>query len=136
MRSRAAHNADGSVRFALSVPVVGDDGFEIQHVALASDDVLAAAAAMRDRGVPLRAIHDNYYDDLLARTDLDAELVERMRELDVRVRRRAAARLHRDGRARACASRSSSVPRHVNDRCVSPDRGCSVSVDAVRALTG
>jgi 4-hydroxyphenylpyruvate dioxygenase len=83
VRSRAAHNADGSVRFALSVPVVGDDGFERQHVALASDDVLAAAAAMRDRGVPLRAIHDNYYDDLLARTDLDAELVERMRELDV-----------------------------------------------------
>ncbi len=83
VRSRAAHNVDGSVRFALSVPVVGDDGFEIQHVALASDDVLAAAAAMRERGVPLRAIHDNYYDDLLARTDLDAELVERMRALNV-----------------------------------------------------
>ena len=82
VRSRAARSADGSVRFALSVPVVGDDGFEFQHVALASDDVLAAAEAMRDRGVPLLAIHDNYYDDLLAR-GLDPETVERMRELGV-----------------------------------------------------
>ncbi len=83
VRSRAARGADGSVRFALSVPVVGDDGFEFQHVALASDDVLAAAEAMRERGVPLLAIHDNYYDDLLARTGLDSETVERMRGLGV-----------------------------------------------------
>jgi 4-hydroxyphenylpyruvate dioxygenase len=65
------------------VPVVGSDGFELQHVALASDDVLAAAEAMRDRGVPLLAIQDNYYDDLLARTDLEPETVERMRALGV-----------------------------------------------------
>jgi 4-hydroxyphenylpyruvate dioxygenase len=84
VRSRDAHNADGSVRFTLSVPVVGDNGTERQHVALASDDVLAAAEAMRDRGVPLRPVHDNYYDDLLARTDLEPEAVERMRGLNVR----------------------------------------------------
>jgi 4-hydroxyphenylpyruvate dioxygenase len=82
VRSRAAHNGDGSVRFTLSVPVVGD-GAELQHVALASDDVLAAAEAMRDRSVPLRAVHDNYYDDLLARTDLEPQTVERMRDLNV-----------------------------------------------------
>ena len=34
VRSRAARNADGSVRFALSVPVVGNGGAELQHVAL------------------------------------------------------------------------------------------------------
>jgi len=84
VRSRDAHNADSSVRFSLTVPVVGDNGSERQHIALASDDVLAAAAAMRDRGVPLRAVHDNYYDDLLARTDLEPETVERMRGLHVR----------------------------------------------------
>jgi 4-hydroxyphenylpyruvate dioxygenase len=83
VRSRAARGANGSVRFALSVPVVGDDGFAFQHVALASDDVLAAAAAMRERGVPLLAIPGNYYDDLLARSALDPETVERMRALGV-----------------------------------------------------
>ena len=43
VRSRAARSADGSVRFALSVPVVGSGAAEVQHVALASDDVFAAA---------------------------------------------------------------------------------------------
>jgi 4-hydroxyphenylpyruvate dioxygenase len=83
VRSRAARSADGSVRFSLSVPVVGQDGFAFQHVALASDDVLAAAAEMRERGVALLAIHDNYYDDLLARTSLEPETIERMRALGV-----------------------------------------------------
>jgi 4-hydroxyphenylpyruvate dioxygenase len=83
VRSRAARSRDGSVRFALSVPVVGSQGFEFQHVALASDDVLTAAEAMRDRGVPLLAIHDNYYDDLQSRTQLEPDTVERMRAVGV-----------------------------------------------------
>jgi len=83
VRSRAARSVDGSVRFALSVPVVGHHGLAFQHVALASDDVLAAAAAMRDRGVSLLAIPDNYYDDLLSRTNLGPDSVNRMRELGV-----------------------------------------------------
>jgi 4-hydroxyphenylpyruvate dioxygenase len=83
VRSRAARDADGSVRFALSVPLVGNDGFAFQHVALASDDVLAAAAAMRERGVTLLEIPDNYYDDLLSRMNLGPGTVERMRDLGV-----------------------------------------------------
>ena len=53
---------------------------------------------MAERGAPPLAIPDNYYDDLAARTDLDAELIERMRELGVLydrdARRRAPALLH------------------------------------------
>jgi 4-hydroxyphenylpyruvate dioxygenase len=82
LRSRAARTRDGGVRFALSVPLVGD-GFDFQHVALSSDDVLAAAAAMRARGVPLLDIPGNYYDDLGARTNLDPATIERMRSLGV-----------------------------------------------------
>jgi 4-hydroxyphenylpyruvate dioxygenase len=83
VRSRAARSADGRVRFALSVPVVDSHGFEFQHVALASDDVVAAARAMRDRGVPLLKIPDNHYDDLLSRSRLGPETVEVMRDLGV-----------------------------------------------------
>jgi 4-hydroxyphenylpyruvate dioxygenase len=83
VRSRAARAPDGGVRFALSVPLVGTNGFDFQHVALASGDVLAAARAMRERGVPLLRIPDNYYDDLLARTRLEPETVEQMRDLCV-----------------------------------------------------
>jgi 4-hydroxyphenylpyruvate dioxygenase len=83
VRSRAARSADGRVRFALSVPLVAHGGAELQHVAFACDDIFATARAMRDRGVPLLAIPGNYYDDLAARTALEPEAIERMRELGV-----------------------------------------------------
>ena len=83
VRSRAARSADGSVRFALSVPVVGNGGSELQHVALACDDIFAAASVMRDRGVPMLAIPRNYYDDLAARTDLEPATIERLCELGI-----------------------------------------------------
>jgi 4-hydroxyphenylpyruvate dioxygenase len=83
VRSRAARSADGRVRFALSVPLVERDAFEFQHVALATDDVLGTARAMRDRGVPLLEIPDNYYDDLLSRSRLEADAVEAMSDLGV-----------------------------------------------------
>ena len=38
---------------------------------------------MRDRGVPVLAIPANYYDDLAARTTLDAATLERLRRHDV-----------------------------------------------------
>ena len=38
---------------------------------------------MRERGVPLLEIPGNYYDDLAARTELEPEAIERMRELGV-----------------------------------------------------
>jgi 4-hydroxyphenylpyruvate dioxygenase len=83
VRSRAARNADGSVRFALRVPLVGSGGAELQHVAFACHDVFATARAMRDRGAPLLAIPGNYYDDLAATTELAPETVERMRALGI-----------------------------------------------------
>ena len=83
VRSRAARNADGSVRFALSVPVVGGGRAELQHVAFSTPDVFATAEAMRARGVPLLTVPGNYYDDLAARTALAPDAIERMRELGV-----------------------------------------------------
>ena len=70
-RSRAR---DGRVRLALNVPALAAPHHrqaELQHVAFACGDALAAAAAMRERGVPLLPIPDNYYDDLAARLELD-----------------------------------------------------------------
>jgi 4-hydroxyphenylpyruvate dioxygenase len=86
VRSRAVSNAGASVRFALNVPLLADDGAAtagLQHVALACDDVFAAARQMAARGVPPQPIPGNYYDDLAARTDLDPALVETLRELSV-----------------------------------------------------
>ncbi|MDA0184794.1 TIM barrel protein [Solirubrobacter phytolaccae] len=79
VRSRAY--AGGDVRVVLNVPALaGHERTELQHVAFATDDALATARALRDRGVPLLEVPDNYYDDLEARLDLDAA---HLRELGV-----------------------------------------------------
>jgi 4-hydroxyphenylpyruvate dioxygenase len=83
VRSRAARSTDGRVRFALTVPLVGTGGSELQHLAFACHDAIATAEAMRDRGVPLLSIPGNYYEDLAARTDLEPAVIERMRGLGV-----------------------------------------------------
>ena len=61
-----------------------------QHVAFATDDVVAAARAARAAGAPILPIPDNYYDDLDARLWPSRERLEAMRELNVL--------LDRDGR--------------------------------------
>jgi 4-hydroxyphenylpyruvate dioxygenase len=75
------------LRLAITVPRLagGEHGRlgELQHVAFASDDAVGTARRMRERGVPLLGIPDNYYDDLSARTDLPGERVAEMRELGV-----------------------------------------------------
>jgi 4-hydroxyphenylpyruvate dioxygenase len=86
LRSRAVASRDGRVRLALNVPALAAAQHrqgELQHVAFACGDALAAAAAMRERGAPLLPIPDNYYDDLAARLALEPELLGALRELGV-----------------------------------------------------
>ena len=87
LRSRSLSDPSGRLRLALTVPRLGggEHGLlgELQHIAFVSDDAPAAARRMRDAGVPLLGIPDNYYDDLAARTELDDELVETFRDLGV-----------------------------------------------------
>ncbi len=86
LSSRALEAADGRVRLAITVPRLGGGAGrlgELQHVAFASDDVLESAHRMRERGVPLLAVPDNYYEDLEARTDLEPERIEELRATGV-----------------------------------------------------
>jgi 4-hydroxyphenylpyruvate dioxygenase len=86
VRSRAVASADRRVRIALNVPALAGTRrgqAELQHVAFSSDDVIAAARAMRERGAPILKIPDNYYEDLEVRFDLDRALLIVLRELGV-----------------------------------------------------
>ncbi|MEU4000778.1 TIM barrel protein [Streptomyces fungicidicus] len=76
LRSRAVGNADGSVRIALGVGAAPtDDTAHAQHIALATDDVVAAARRFRAAGGRLLPIPANYYEDLAARHEFaDGEL--------------------------------------------------------------
>jgi 4-hydroxyphenylpyruvate dioxygenase len=83
-RSRAVTNDDGSVRIVLSVgPAPTDDTVHAQHLALATDDVLAAARRFRAAGGTLLPIPANYYDDLAARYDFADGELETYRELGI-----------------------------------------------------
>jgi 4-hydroxyphenylpyruvate dioxygenase len=82
VRSRAL--ANGPVRIVLNVPALGGTQTgqaELQHVAFACEDALAAARAMHERGAPILPIPGNYYDDLAARYELP--FLDELRELDV-----------------------------------------------------
>ncbi len=58
-------------------------GSGVQHIALATDDIFATAAILRQNGVPLLAIPENYYDDLEARTGLSDEEIARLRDHNI-----------------------------------------------------
>ncbi|MGP4085668.1 bifunctional sugar phosphate isomerase/epimerase/4-hydroxyphenylpyruvate dioxygenase family protein [Streptomyces sp. KR55] len=84
LRSRAVTNADGSVRIALTVGAAPtDDTVRAQHIALATDDVIAAARRFREAGGRLLPVPANYHDDLAARYDLTDEELTTHRDLGI-----------------------------------------------------
>ncbi|NEM07121.1 TIM barrel protein [Geodermatophilus normandii] len=85
VRTRAVTGPDRAVRLTLSVSALRRGGWapgvpEPQHLALATDDLVATARALRAAGAPLLSIPANYADDLAARVDLPDELLAAVRE--------------------------------------------------------
>lgn len=85
VRSHVVRTDDGAVRLVLNVaPPAFDDPHGLpQHVAFRSADVLGVARAARARGLRPLPIPANYYEDLVARFDLPAPLVEELQDLGV-----------------------------------------------------
>ncbi len=84
LRSRAVSTDDGAVRIVLTVGAAPtDDTAHAQHVALATDDVVAAARDHRAAGGELLPIPANYYDGLAARHEFADGELETYRELGI-----------------------------------------------------
>ncbi|MFJ8110515.1 bifunctional sugar phosphate isomerase/epimerase/4-hydroxyphenylpyruvate dioxygenase family protein [Streptomyces sp. NPDC096132] len=84
LRSRAVTNADGGVRFPLTVGAApGDDSVHARHIALATDDVVAAARRFTAAGGRPLPIPANYYDDLAARFEFADGELETYRDLGI-----------------------------------------------------
>ncbi|MEU0480765.1 TIM barrel protein [Streptosporangium sp. NPDC006013] len=82
LRSRAMSSEDGAVRMVLNIRAhPGSPDIPAQHVALASEDIIATARRLRALQNVLLPIPDNYYDDLEARHDLGSERHRTLREL-------------------------------------------------------
>jgi 4-hydroxyphenylpyruvate dioxygenase len=85
VRSRAVTGPDRRVRLALSVSLLrrGEWAPGVpapQHIAFATDDIIATARAMQAAGAPLLAVPANYHDDLDARLEPDPALLAAVRE--------------------------------------------------------
>lgn len=58
-------------------------GSGVQHIAFETDDIFTTVAKLRENGVPLLSIPENYYDDLDARTGLSGDELDRLKSLDI-----------------------------------------------------
>ncbi|RLJ36488.1 bifunctional sugar phosphate isomerase/epimerase/4-hydroxyphenylpyruvate dioxygenase family protein [Acidovorax sp. 106] len=95
IRSCALTNAERSLRLVLNVSksqrtrtaqqvrATGRSGGGVHHIALATNDIFATVQRLAAQGVKWVPISPNYYDDLLARLDLDEALVRRMQALNI-----------------------------------------------------
>jgi len=92
LMSKVMSNGNGRVKFPINEPAKGKkksqieeyldfyNGPGVQHIAVATDDIVATVSAMRDRGVEFLYVPDEYYDDLLERVgeiDEDVEVLKK-----------------------------------------------------------
>ncbi len=93
VQSQVIEAAEGALRLVLNASQSRqtlasrfiDDlfGSGVQHIALATTDILATVARLNANGVPLLPIPENYYDDLEVRADLTPDLVDRLRAANI-----------------------------------------------------
>ena len=92
LMSKVMSNGNGRIKFPINEPAEGKkksqieeyidfyNGPGVQHIAVATDDIVSTVSAMRDRGVEFLYVPENYYDDLLERVgdiDEDIELLKK-----------------------------------------------------------
>ncbi len=92
LMSKVMSNGNGRIKFPINEPAEGKkksqieeyidfyNGPGVQHIALATDDIVSTVSAMRDRGVEFLYVPENYYDDLLERVgniDEDVEVLKK-----------------------------------------------------------
>ncbi len=89
VKSQVVHSKDGLLRIVLNASQSSRTqssrflseafGSGVQHIALATADIVATARHFRANGVDLLPVPENYYDDLEAKTDLDAATIDVLR---------------------------------------------------------
>ncbi|PHS06817.1 MAG: 4-hydroxyphenylpyruvate dioxygenase [Kordia sp.] len=92
LMSKVMSNGNGRIKFPINEPAKGKKKSQIeeyldfyktagvQHIAVATEDIVATVTAMRDRGVEFLYVPDTYYDDLLERVGKIDEDVEVLKE--------------------------------------------------------
>jgi 4-hydroxyphenylpyruvate dioxygenase len=92
LMSKVMSNGNGRIKFPINEPAEGKkksqieeyidfyNGPGVQHIAVATDDIVSTVSAMRDRGVEFLYVPETYYDDLLERVGAIDEDVETLKK--------------------------------------------------------
>jgi len=99
LMSKVMSNGNGYVKFPINEPAEGKkksqveeylefyDGEGVQHVAMATNDIVQTVTELRNRGVEFLRVPNSYYDDLLERVGHIDEDLEPLKELGILVDR-------------------------------------------------
>ncbi|MDX5443062.1 MAG: 4-hydroxyphenylpyruvate dioxygenase, partial [Hymenobacteraceae bacterium] len=99
LMSKVVSNGNGYVKFPINEPAEGKKksqieeyiefykGAGVQHVAIATDNILHTVAELRRRGVEFLYVPDTYYEDLLDRVGKIDEDMEDLKALNILVDR-------------------------------------------------
>lgn len=99
LRSKVMRNSTGTIKLPINEPALGRKksqieeyldsygGAGVQHVAIATDDIVATVRALQANGVELLTTPGAYYDDLRERVGAIDEDIETLRELNILVDR-------------------------------------------------
>ncbi|HVV03806.1 MAG TPA: 4-hydroxyphenylpyruvate dioxygenase [Puia sp.] len=99
LMSKVMSNGNGFVKFPINEPAEGKKksqveeylefyrGEGVQHVALATHNIVDTVTQLRDRGVEFLRVPTSYYDDLLSRVGTIDEDVQPLKELGILVDR-------------------------------------------------
>ncbi len=99
LMSKVMANGNDRIKFPINEPAKGKrksqideylefyDGPGVQHMALATDDIVATVSALRDRGVEFLAPPTTYYEELQGRVGKIDEPVDSLAELGILVDR-------------------------------------------------
>ena len=99
LMSKVMSNGNGFVKFPINEPAEGKkksqveeyldfyNGEGVQHVALATNNIVETVMVLRSRGVEFLQVPKSYYDDLLERVGKIDEDIEPLKELGVLVDR-------------------------------------------------
>ena len=99
LMSKVVSNGNGRIKFPINEPAEGKkksqieeyldfyQGAGVQHIAVATDDILTTVQKLRDRGVDFLYVPEVYYDDLLDRVGAIDEDLDDLRRLNILVDR-------------------------------------------------
>ncbi len=99
LMSKVVSNGNGYVKFPINEPAKGKkrsqieeyidyyQGSGVQHIAVATDNIIHTVGELRRRGVDFLYVPDNYYDDVLQRVGEIKEDLNELRKLNILIDR-------------------------------------------------